>query len=64
MSKGYTCEWYQLFNVFGAPGIPNTYAAVLYDGEGYVRAVERFHWKKRAKAQCREWREDYGAKIL
>lgn len=63
MSKHYTCEWYQLFNIFGAPGIPNTYRAVLYDEDGDVREVEHFHFKKRAKAQCREWRDDYGAVI-
>lgn len=58
----YHCEYRQLFNVFGAPGIPNTYEAVLLRN-GKVVERKTFWWVAKAKNQCREWREKYGAAI-
>lgn len=55
----FTCE--QLFNVFGASGVPNTYRATLFrDGE----VVERrdFWWLRRAERQCERWVRLYGAR--
>ena len=59
MTYTFTCE--QLFNVFGAPGIPNEYRVTLYkDG----REVERhtFWFRRKAERQCLQWRRMYDAK--
>ncbi|WP_236740388.1 hypothetical protein, partial [Mycobacteroides abscessus] len=47
----YACYYKQLFNVFGAPGIPNTYEAVL---KRYGRVIHRetFWRRKSAEKQC------------
>ena len=54
----FTCG--QLFNVFGAPGIPNTYRATLYRNGVQVQR-ETFWWRYRAEKQCMRWRDMYGA---
>lgn len=57
----YTFSYSQLFNVFGAPRIPNTYEACLYrDGRLIKRAT--FWWRHKAEAQCMKWRALYDAK--
>lgn len=59
----YTCGFEQLFNVFGAPGIPNEYQATLWrDG----RAVQsrKFWWRRKAENQCLRWVRLYGAEML
>ena len=55
----FTCK--QLFNVFGAPGIPNTYRAALYrDGK---RVKYRDFWfRRKAENQCMRWAAMYGAR--
>jgi hypothetical protein len=59
----YTFEYYQLFNCFGAPGIPNTYRCLLYrDGE--TVAVRDIGLEWRAIRQCRRWVDLYGAKAV
>lgn len=50
----YTFEYEQLFNVFGAPGIPNTYRATLYRN-GKVYEERDFHFRVRAESQCMKW---------
>lgn len=56
----YTFDYGQLFNVFGAPGIPNTYEACLYrNGKLVLREI--FHWRRKAEAQCMKWRQLYDA---
>lgn len=57
----YTFKYKQLFNVFGAPGIPNTYEARLYR-DGKLIESRTFHFRRRAERQCRTWRDLYGAK--
>lgn len=54
----FTCK--QLFNEFGAPGIPNLYRATLYrDGK---RVQHRdFWWWRKAERQCERWARMYGA---
>lgn len=54
----FTCE--QLFNVFGAPGIPNTYRATLYR-DGRRVDFRDFWWRHRAENQCVRWQAMYGA---
>lgn len=54
----FTCR--QLFNVCGAPGIPNTYRATLYRNGKPFRSQD-FWWRRRAEDQCVRWREMYGA---
>ncbi|SHY51752.1 Uncharacterised protein [Mycobacteroides abscessus subsp. abscessus] len=58
----YTCSYDQLFNVFGAPGIPNTYEAVLRK-RGKIVDRRTFWWRRRAEAQCLQWKRLYGASI-
>ncbi|MBM4469877.1 hypothetical protein GS982_19975 [Rhodococcus hoagii] len=50
----------QVFNVFGAPGIPNTYEACLYrDGRRIKRVTS---WRRRkVEQQCIVWRDLYDA---
>lgn len=59
---GYTCSYRQLFNVFGAPGIPNTYRATLRFNGKKVETRD-FHWRFRAERQCLRWRDLYEAVI-
>jgi len=55
----FSCK--QLFNVFGAPGIPNTYRATLFrDGKKYDH--RDFCFRYRAEKQCKRWVDLYGAK--
>lgn len=61
MSK-YFCDYQQLFNCFGAPGIPSTYEAVLYKNGKRVK-TRTFHWRRNAERQCLRWVELYGAKM-
>jgi len=56
----YTFTWEQLFNVFGAPGIPNTYRARLYR-DGKLYESRDFWWRARAENQCARWAALYGA---
>lgn len=58
----YTCSYRQLFNTFGAPGIPNTYRATLrLDGR---KVTERdYHWRRRAENQCLRWVQMYNARM-
>lgn len=56
----YTFKWGQLFNVFGAPGIPNTYLATLYRN-GKVYEERYFYFRGRAEKQCMKWIVMYGA---
>ncbi|WP_100458482.1 hypothetical protein [Mycobacteroides abscessus] len=59
----YACYYKQLFNVFGAPGIPNTYEAVL---KRYGRVIHRetFWRRKSAEKQCIAWKRLYDAVVL
>jgi hypothetical protein len=59
----YTCSYRQLFNTFGAPGIPNTYRAVL-SRNGNVVIQREFHWRRRAENQCERWVRLYGARMV
>lgn len=54
----FTCR--QLFNEFGAPGIPNTYRATLYRNGKHVEHRD-FWWRSRAERQCQRWVSLYGA---
>lgn len=56
----YEFSYGQLFNVFGAPGIPNTYEAVLYR-DGQVVKRHTFWWLRKAERQCAIWVTLYGA---
>ncbi|OZE35663.1 hypothetical protein CH259_16700 [Rhodococcus sp. 05-2254-4] len=56
----YTFSYSQLFNVFGAPGIPNTYEARLYR-DGRCIKSRTFWWRSKAESQCMKWRALYGA---
>lgn len=58
---GYTCSYRQTFNIFGAPGIPNTYWAVLNDPDGRLVERRRFCWRSKAERQCLRWVQMYGA---
>lgn len=62
MTARYTCSYQQLFNCFGAPGIPNTYEAVLRKNGKQVK-VRTFRWRRTAESQCLRWKELYGATI-
>lgn len=55
----FTCK--QLFNVFGAPGIPNTYRATLYRGGREVEHRDFWFWSK-AERQCERWRSLFDAR--
>lgn len=59
---GYTCSYRQLFNEFGAPGIPNEYVAVLRR-DGKVLARRKFWFRHRAENQLVRWRGLYGAEV-
>lgn len=59
----YEYEWGQLFNVFGAPGIPNTYRATLYRN-GKVVEEHDFWWRSRAEKRCLLWQRLYNATPL
>lgn len=61
--SGYTCSYRQLFNVFGAPGIPNTYQATL-TANGSVIERREFCFRVRAERQCLRWAQMYGARIV
>lgn len=66
MARDHTCDIYtftcrQLFNVFGAPGIPNTYRATLYRHDRRVQTRD-FWWWRKAEAQCERWARLYGAR--
>lgn len=50
----------QLFNQFGAPGIPNTYRATLFS-DGRVIEKHDFWWRSKAEQQCFRWVVLYGA---
>ena len=54
----FTCR--QVFNVFGAPGIPATYRATLYRNGEKVRHRD-FWTMRRAEKQCARWASLYGA---
>lgn len=60
MSDPYTFRCRQLFNVFGAPGIPNTYRASLYLNGECVESRD-FWWRRKAEKQCERWVKLYGA---
>lgn len=62
MTRRYTCTYQQIFNVFGAPGIPNEYQATLYRGAEVVEE-RTFWWRKKAENQCIRWRNLYDARI-
>jgi hypothetical protein len=51
----------QLFNEFGAPGIPNTYRAVLYLDGKHINCRD-FWFRARAERQCQRWARLYDAK--
>jgi len=57
----YEFDYRQLFNQFGAPGIPNEYEATLYR-DGRVVHRRRFWWRVKAERQCERWVSLYGAK--
>lgn len=57
----FTFEWHQLFNIFGAPGIPNTYEATLYRNNRIYKVVT-FHFRGKAERQCEKWVRLYGAR--
>lgn len=59
-SNAYEFRCRQLFNVFGAPGIPNTYRASLYRDGKLVQSRDFWFWSK-AERQCQRWVELYGA---
>jgi hypothetical protein len=59
-AMGWTFKMCQLFNEFGAPGIPNTYRATLYQDR--LPVEERDFWfRSRAERQCKRWVDLYGA---
>lgn len=58
---GYEFYCRQLFNVFGAPGIPNTYRASLYR-DGKCIEGHDFWSRRRAERQCERWVSLYGAR--
>ncbi|MBT2266434.1 hypothetical protein [Rhodococcus erythropolis] len=58
--SAYTFTCRQLFNVFGAPGIPNTYEACLYK-DGKAIQWRQFHFRRKAERQCERWHSLYGA---
>ena len=59
----YSCSYRQLFNVFGAPGIPNEYQAELRRG-GKVVERRKFWFRRRAEKQCLRWNDLYSAEIV
>lgn len=59
----YTCSYRQLFNMFGAPGIPNEYQAVLRKGTTVVER-RKFWFRRRAEKQCVRWAHLYGAAVV
>ena len=60
MSDGYEFTCRQLFNIWGAPGIPNTYRASLYRNGRRIKHRDFWSWR-RAERQCMRWRALYGA---
>ena len=58
----YTCSYRQLFNVFGAPGIPNEYLAELFCNGKRVES-RKFWWRRKAENQCLRWVRMYGAVV-
>lgn len=67
MNSEYSCSYRQVFNCFGAPGIPNEYVATLYwrekNGEWGRVIHRRFWWRRRAEKQCLQWMSMYGARM-
>lgn len=62
MSGEFTCSYRQLFNQFGAPGIPNTYLATLRRNNTIIQE-RQFHWRRKAENQCLRWVQLYGAEM-
>lgn len=60
--SNYTCSYEQLFNVFGAPGIPNEYRATLKRDDKVIQR-RTFWWRRKAENQCLRWIRLYGAKM-
>lgn len=57
----YTFACRQVFNVWGAPGIPSTFRATLYRDDRIVQRRD-FSWSiHRAEKQCERWSRLYGA---
>jgi len=50
------CSYEQLFNCFGAAGIPNTYEATLWKSGKRVKS-RTFHRRRSAENQCLRWIE-------
>ncbi len=61
--SAYTCSYRQLFNVFGAPGIPNEYEAVLFLN-GEVLERRKFWFRRRAEQQLIRWKALYQAEAF
>lgn len=62
MSDVYTCNYRQLFNEFGAPGIPNTYEATLFKNGKRVKS-RTYHWRRNAESQCLRWKQLHDATV-